>query len=60
MKYTITERRPAYFVWTYEVEAENEDRAYDAVLSGAVEPVDYQVEAVEYEEIEFDIEENKK
>lgn len=59
MKYKITERKPAYFVWTYEVEAENEEQAYMAVFDGAVEPVDYQVEAIDYEDIEHDIEELK-
>jgi len=59
MKYVITERKPAYFVWTYEVEAENENQAYMAVLDGVIEPIDYQVEAIEGEEIEHDIEEIK-
>jgi hypothetical protein len=57
MKYIITERKPAYFVWTYKVEAEDEDQAYMAVFNGVVEPIDYQVEAIDNEEIEYDIEE---
>jgi hypothetical protein len=59
MKYLITERKPAYFVWTYEVEAENEEQAYMAILDGAIEPIDYQVEAVDFADIEHDIEEIK-
>lgn len=56
MKFTITERKPAYFVWTYEVEAKDENEAYMAVFNGAVEPTDYQVEPVDGVEIEYDIE----
>lgn len=60
MKYLITERKPAYFVWTYEVEADNEEQAYMAVLDGAVEPTDYQIEEVPYEDIEHFVEEISK
>ena len=56
MKYVITERKPAYFVWTYEVEAEDENQALHAVMDGAVEPVDYQVTPIEGEDVEINIE----
>ena len=57
MKYLIKEYKPAYYVWTYEVEAENENQAYNAVFDGAVEPLSTQTIIEEDVETQYEIDE---
>ena len=40
--YVIKETKPAWNIWTYEVEAANEEEALVAVVSGDTEPVNYE------------------
>jgi hypothetical protein len=57
MKFIITERRPQVFVYTYEVEAENEQEAFEIVWNCNIEPVNYQTEEIDYDEVDYDIRE---
>jgi len=55
MKFIITERRPQVFIYTYEVEAENEQQAFELVWSGAAIYTDHEIEEVDYDEVDYDI-----
>lgn len=56
-KFIITETRPAIYTWHYEVEAENENEALEKVLEGLENPINTDVEACEYEDSDFKVEE---
>ena len=43
-KYIITETRHVEAIWTYEVEAENEQDALEQVFTGKAEVVNYEIE----------------
>jgi hypothetical protein len=43
-KFIITETRPVESVWTYEIEAENEQDALEQVFTGKAEVVNYEIE----------------
>ncbi len=40
--YVIKETKPAWNIWTYEVEADNEEEALETVMEGDVDPVNYE------------------
>jgi len=42
-KFIITESRPATYIWTYEVEAEDQNEALQKVFNGDVEIVDTEI-----------------
>ena len=55
--FIITETRPAYATWTYEVQAETEAEAIDIIENGDAECVDFDND-VDYEsEAEYSVEE---
>ena len=43
-KFIITETRPAVAIFTYEVEAEDQNQALEMVFNGDVESIDYESE----------------
>jgi len=43
-KFIITETRPVEAIWTYEVEAENEQEAMEMIYTGQATFVNYEVE----------------
>tara|TARA_R110000868_G_scaffold87457_3_gene244608 strand:- start:203 stop:382 length:180 start_codon:yes stop_codon:yes gene_type:complete len=44
MKYIIEKQYPVLAIWTYEVDAESEEKAMEQILSGDVEPQTYKIE----------------
>ena len=42
-KYTITETRLAETVWTYEIEAENEQEAIEMIYTGQAEATNHEI-----------------
>lgn len=57
--FIVTEKRPAFVYWTYEVEAETEAEAIDIVENGDAEVSDFETD-IDYNEslVEFESEEN--
>jgi len=56
-KFTITETRPATYTWTYEVEAETKEQAIALIMDGYVDPINSDVEACDYSDSEYEVEE---
>jgi len=58
-KFIIKEFKPVYAIWTYEVEAADEEEAYEKVFSGEAQPSDYETQDNYSADSEFDIEEKQ-
>ncbi len=56
-KYIVAEYIPATLVWTYMVEADDEETALDQVHNGNVEPTEHDTEDILYEEAMYYVEE---
>jgi hypothetical protein len=56
-KFIITETKPAVYTWTYELEAENEEKAIEMVRYGEVEPIEFGNDCELSEDSDFEIEE---
>ena len=55
-KFIITECVPATLVWTYEVEAEDEEKALDQVYNGDIYPSSSITKDISYGKATYDIE----
>lgn len=55
MKYTIRQIQPANQVWYYEVESESEELALGLVMSGELDAIEYRVDEVSHDEVEFEV-----
>jgi hypothetical protein len=58
-KFTITETVPCVQIWTYEVEAANEEEAELMVINGKVEATNTIVDEYDYDETQYDIEDSE-
>ena len=53
----ITESRPAVAVWTYEVEAEDQNQALEMVFNGEVDVIDHDIDPNYSHDGEYEVEE---
>jgi len=56
-KFIVTESRPAICTWTYEVEAESEEKAIQLVENGDVDPDNFDNEVDYCSEATYNVEE---
>jgi hypothetical protein len=54
-KFIITETRPVEAVWTYEVEAENEQEAMEMIYTGQAEATNHEIQDMDKEDSQFDV-----
>jgi hypothetical protein len=56
-KFIITETRPAVSVWTYEVEAEDQNQALEMVFNGRADVISQDIEHNYIHDSEYEVEE---
>ena len=56
-KFFVTETVPCVHIWTYEVEAANEEEAEEMVAMGKVEATESIVDEYDYDKTQYEIEE---
>ena len=55
-KFTIIESKPGIEVWSYKVEAENQEQAIEKIREGLVDHDDYWVDDDPFERFEYEVE----